>query len=106
MPEIAKPKPATGPDVRLAPGRSYTLAEVAQLLELSVCALQARMRRASEDGKKRIVELTPWILGYRFGTRQWRFSARARAEPRGDDGEPVPTALSNSSFGRASGSDR
>ena len=106
LPEIAKPKPATGSDVRLTPGRSYTLAEVAQLLELSVCALQARMRRASEHGKKRFVELTPWILGYRFGTRQWRFSARARTEPREDEGEPVAIAVSNSRSGRASGSYR
>jgi hypothetical protein len=98
--KIAKPKPATGPNIRLRLGRSYTLAEVAQLLELSVCALQARMRRASEHGKKRFVELTPWILGYRFGTRQWSFSARA------DEAEQVPIALSNSSTGRASGSHR
>jgi hypothetical protein len=74
--------------IRLTPGRSYTLAEVAELMAGSVVALQARLRRAARRKNSQIVELTPWILAYRFcDGREWRFSARERGGPSDDEGD-------------------
>ena len=76
--------------IRLDPGRSYTSAEVALLLGMSVVALQACARRREQrDGYPRFVEITPWILAFRTGGgRIWSFcAARERGGPSGDEGD-------------------
>jgi hypothetical protein len=63
-------------DARLEPGKVYDLAHVAPLLGLSIKAMQARLRRAAHRGGGSVVQVTPWIVAFRFCEgREWRFRA-------------------------------
>ncbi len=65
------------------PGRTYLLAQVAELLGKSPRALQAQLRRAAKKSDARVVAVTPWISAYRFcDGREWRFCSSEQPSSR------------------------